>query len=804
MDNHRRNYSVLVCEQSDERYQAIAAMLKQARGTFEPAWARDLTEANQSFLEKQWDCLLVGELPSAQAGLDWLAARAQDGRTPLIALIGDENAAEALEESALAAGAADSLRMSELSAALLARVIQYGAAQKTAGTSIPVTSPRKPGATRVGRRRRRQAPVRVSLAQRRRKKTALQRYSLLANLPEALVAIDANFDITAWNPAAERLFGWSAEEVLGRSLFDVMRLQISRAEVGEALSAFTRSGRYQIEGAQRRKDGATVIVEMTATGLFDQQGRIKGYIFSARDVTERKHSEQARERLLASLHAAHAQAEQLAAESQRRAAELDGVFKALSDGVVIFGTEDTPVLVNPATVKLLGIDPTGVHWKGMLDQFQVKHANGRALAEEERPSLRIQQGEVVYRELYRMVNIRGEKLTLMVSGAPLRLDDQIIGRVVVMHDYTDQEQTLADLEAERIKLGTVFANAPEAIVLADRQGKIIFKNPMAESLYIQSIFSKRNGKPSPVEAFFQSDGQKLWPEDLPLTRSVRYGETHVNYEIGLRMKDNQTRYLLASSAPIMDRKGAIQGAVGVFQDITQRKFSEDRMQKHARDMEVSHYLTQFRDREHLNIAHELHDGPLQELIGLSFRMAELLRMTETGALQDGLRGMSAQTHKLIRDIRGFCNDMRPPVLGRFGIDRALRSYAEKFEADHPAIQLQLDLETDPHLPVEVRIVLFRIFKELMTNIARHAQANRVRVILRFDARNACLTVEDDGQGFTPPLEWVDLARQGHLGLVGVQERAAAVEGNVLLSSMPGEGTRVEVTIPLEEVSAAAL
>jgi len=101
------------------------------------------------------------------------------------------------------------------------------------------------------------------------------------------------------------------------------------------------------------------------------------------------------------------------------------------------------------------------------------------------------------------------------------------------------------------------------------------------------------------------------------------------------------------------------------------------------------------------------------------------------------------------------------------------------------------------LTVETRMGLFRIYQELMTNIIRHSGATEVGIRLTLDEAQVELEVQDNGRGFTPPSHWIELAHQDHFGLVGVQERASAVGGRVILRSQHGEGTLVRVVIPVQ-------
>jgi len=99
------------------------------------------------------------------------------------------------------------------------------------------------------------------------------------------------------------------------------------------------------------------------------------------------------------------------------------------------------------------------------------------------------------------------------------------------------------------------------------------------------------------------------------------------------------------------------------------------------------------------------------------------------------------------------------------------------------------------LPEETRLALYRIYQEMMTNVLRHANARHVQVQLRLDEREVTLQVSDDGNGFEPPEDLLAYARQGHLGLAGMRERAEILGGRLELTSLPGQGATVRVRIP---------
>jgi signal transduction histidine kinase len=109
----------------------------------------------------------------------------------------------------------------------------------------------------------------------------------------------------------------------------------------------------------------------------------------------------------------------------------------------------------------------------------------------------------------------------------------------------------------------------------------------------------------------------------------------------------------------------------------------------------------------------------------------------------------------------------------------------------------LDLKPDDQkrLPDAVRTALFRIYQEALTNFVKHAKADEVYVRLEVGEEIAQLEVLDKGAGFEVPNDWLTMARKGHLGLVGIQERVDAVGGKMKIASHPGQGTQLVVTVP---------
>jgi signal transduction histidine kinase len=143
-------------------------------------------------------------------------------------------------------------------------------------------------------------------------------------------------------------------------------------------------------------------------------------------------------------------------------------------------------------------------------------------------------------------------------------------------------------------------------------------------------------------------------------------------------------------------------------------------------------------------------------------------------------------------------ELRPPVLAHFGLIQAIHSHVAQVRTLHatPAVEITAPIELSG-LSGDVSLALYRIHQQALQNIYQHAGARHAYIRLWGEDGWIWLEIEDDGQGFEAPEHWVELARTGHLGLVGMAERAEAVGGQLAVHSAPGEGTVIRVKVPAE-------
>lgn len=220
-------------------------------------------------------------------------------------------------------------------------------------------------------------------------------------------------------------------------------------------------------------------------------------------------------------------------------------------------------------------------------------------------------------------------------------------------------------------------------------------------------------------------------------------------------------------------------------------------------------LLRSREEERARLARDLHDGPLQTLVGLRIH-TELLATSPIGIRagdgQTSLASISADLRTLLAELRQICTDLRPPMLDALGVTAALGVLVEDWQDQHGipvdfhASSASRALTGGDVLPDEAAVNLYRIAQEAMANIARHAAAGRVTVRLSTtdsgSRRALRLRIHDDGTGFILPAALDNLAESGHFGLVGMRERAELIGAKLTVASSPGAGTTVAVDLPL--------
>lgn len=231
-------------------------------------------------------------------------------------------------------------------------------------------------------------------------------------------------------------------------------------------------------------------------------------------------------------------------------------------------------------------------------------------------------------------------------------------------------------------------------------------------------------------------------------------------------------------------------------EIAERKRAEKVLRETEENLRgLTIRLQSVREEEQTRIAREIHDELGQALTGLKMDLTWLANhfSADHKPLLTKAESMSRLIDDTIQAVRKIASGLRPEVLDEVGLAAAIGWQARDFQM-RTGIRCKADLPPADAGPDPDRsTAVFRIFQEVLTNVARHAHATRVEIVLRMNPDHVLLEVRDNGKGITER----DLHGRKSLGLLGMRERALLLGGTIDITGTPGKGTKVTVSIPLK-------
>lgn len=578
--------------------------------------------------------------------------------------------------------------------------------------------------------------------------------TIFESAPDAKVIVDQAGAIVRLNAQVEALFGYTRAELIGESVEMLLPERFREDHTRHRRAYFAkpvlRPMGMGLDLYGRRKDGSDFPVNIMLSPVETEAGTL--VIAAVRDISDRKQAEEA-------------------------VRQRDALLRAAVTG---------------APIALFVTDREGVIRLSMGENLKRSWYRGQITGR------RIDQ---VYRDVptvreYIQRALQGESfnaviemagLAFEVQYAPLRDDlGEVSGVVSVATDITDRKRAEDALRKSEARFRTIFQEAPIGISIMDLQGNWLDTNPAVEQMLGYS--KEELGDMQVADVSIPEQAR----QDMRLLKDLVAGKRdHYTMEKLYRCKDGKLAWGHLTVSLVRDEQANPEFAIALVEDVTDRK------QLQAELEELGRRLLESAEGERLSLAQELHDGPVQELHGATYQLQSLSTILSDGDSQAELGGVRNSIQEVIRELRAICRELRPPTLTPFGLEKAILSHSEHFLEAHPHVDLRLELMEDgQQLPEGVRLALFRIYQQALNNVVRHADAKVVQVRFSLDAEHAILEVEDDGRGFQLPRRWIDMAREGHLGLVGSFERAQAIGGKLQVQSAPGEGTLIRAQVPL--------
>jgi signal transduction histidine kinase len=291
--------------------------------------------------------------------------------------------------------------------------------------------------------------------------------------------------------------------------------------------------------------------------------------------------------------------------------------------------------------------------------------------------------------------------------------------------------------------------------------------------------------------------------------AVRNGHGwHAEFRI-VRPRDGEIVWIEERATVTRDQTTGACYVTGLAWDITDRKRAEAaadlERRLHARDG-LRRQLLAAEEAERRRLARELHDQLGQQLTGMSLGLEEARRLAagnddrsgdDRVALLQRLERLQHLTRAMTTSARHLALELRPPELDDTGFENALDSYSAEWSTRFSVpSEVVIVGERDRALPSDVSSALYRIAQEALTNVAKHAKAASVSVIVEKLPAEVRLIIEDDGVGCDMEAAQARARRERRLGLAGIHERASILGGSAQIESSPGRGTTVFVRVPL--------
>lgn len=389
------------------------------------------------------------------------------------------------------------------------------------------------------------------------------------------------------------------------------------------------------------------------------------------------------------------------------------------------------------------------------------------------------------------------------TPSPVDAHGQVLHDLAVAVGRAHKVEEVIQTAAAEIRLA--FGVRIAGLYLRDPSSGILTADPYQN---LSPIFSAdlptiQPGESLLVEEAITSKQVVIWPVEAIGHPAIRAGLEAEGFRIGacvplLSKAEIQGIALIARRTDVpfspleLYTLGAMGSIIGVA--IENAKLYEELVSHRDQLRALAAAVQQTREAEARRIARDLHDLAGQLLAAVHFRLEELAEALPPET-QEHLEAVRSQLRQAEEHLRRLSHEIRSPILDDLGLKPALDSLGQGVAA-RTGLHIAVEGSPGRRLSREIETVIYRSVQEALTNVAKHARATRVWIDLERNSQQFRCTVRDDGIGFDVRATLVMRGRRG-LGLLSIQERVAEVGGKVVITSAPGQGTALRLTIPCQ-------
>lgn len=458
------------------------------------------------------------------------------------------------------------------------------------------------------------------------------------------------------------------------------------------------------------------------------------------------------------------------------------VVEHIADALFVDDVEGRVVFANDQFLKLFGLRREQLQATTLEDYVAPEY---RAVLRE-RHDRRISGQPVPTQFEYEGIRQDGTRAFLEVDVVPvINAEGKIIGTQSALRDITTRKRAEAALrESEEISR-TTFEQAAIGVAHVDIDGRWIRVNDKLCSILGYSR-EELLGLSFAQITYYDDLGK-----DLDYVRKVLSGDLKT-YSMEKRYirKDQSLLWANLTVSLVRTSSGEPKYFIAVVEDIAARKQAEEALHQ------LSGQLISAQERERSWISKELHDGIGQNLALLAIELDRIRSAPERCDFKtDELKQLSSRVKSLSDDIRTISHGLHPSHLEYLGLASALHSLcSEVNRSSNTEVQFEAS-EIPRKLPHAISLCLYRVVQEALQNVIRHSEAKHTIVEIKVAGDELHLRICDDGTGFDPAA-----CRQADsIGLMGMRERVGLIHGEIRLESKLGQGTVVEVRVPLSSL-----
>lgn len=358
---------------------------------------------------------------------------------------------------------------------------------------------------------------------------------------------------------------------------------------------------------------------------------------------------------------------------------------------------------------------------------------------------------------------------------------------------TSQDVTAQKSDQDRLRKNeSLLAQAEEIAKLGSWEMDTVHSTITCSTEFFQMLGLEPFSGPVPVEdvwSLMRLEDIGAARQALQTALATRTPLEHFSRYI---MPDGSARVLHTRAIPLADASGQITRFIGFNHDITEQKRVEDDLRR------LSRQLLTLRSEEQRRLARELHETASQTLTALKMTLKQIedLLPPHDNRARELIKSCRSLTNDAIREVRTISSILHPPLMDEAGLTVGLSSYVRLF-SERSGVAVTFTIPDDfKRLPKEAELTLFCVAQESLANVHRHSKARAVEIFIDRTPTQVSLTVRDDGIGIALPSHGDRRNSLLGIGIAGMRERVNQLQGQFHIHSSPGNGTTIEVTLPL--------